>query len=174
MIRAPEIRFIPLACPSCRRDLPALDDDVAFACPPCRIGLELVGEALRDRPLRVVPRASSHGFHLPFWRLGRTVCVPAFNTREVLSLARRFTGRELDEEHGELGALVGGTMSSEEAWRAARFAGLAPPDPGPREVALLAVPFLDEGNRLLDTATGAILYKETIDRCEELVRAAQP
>ena len=174
MNRPGSVHLIPLACPACGQDLPALEDDVAFGCPPCGRGLELAGEGLADRVLRAVPGpAARSGFHLPFWEFDGSIRVPAFNTREVLHLTTRFSGRPLEIGVAKVKALVGATLSSREAWKVAGFTGLTAPGSLMGEVSLLALPFLDEGNRLLDTITGSLLYKETIDRCRELVAAAQ-
>ena len=83
------------------------------------------------------------------------------------------SGLELSERQGTVKTLVGGTLSSVEARALADFGGLTS-EGEPGDIALLAVPFLDEGNRLLDAVTGRTLYKETIDRAETLIRAAQP
>lgn len=166
------LHLVPLLCPGCGGDLPALEDDVAFACGTCRSGLELADHRLRSRDLRVVAGAGApEGFHLPFWELDAGVRVPAFNTREVLSLTRRFSGRSLllDGPGGRI-RLVGASLPSAEASRVARFLGLSA-GAGGRPV-LLAVPFVDGGSHLRDVCTGARLYRETVDRCDELVRAA--
>ena len=174
MNRPRSVHLIPLACPVCGQGLPALEDDIAFGCPPCGRGLELVGEGLADRVLRAVPCPTARsGFHLPFWEFDGSIRVPAFNTREVLHLTRRFSGRPLDTGAAKVKALVGATLSSREAWKVAGFTGLTARGSRVGEASLLALPFLDEGNRILDTSTGAVLYKETIDRCRELVAAAQ-
>jgi hypothetical protein len=173
--RRAAVRLLPLLCPGCGRDLPALDEDVAFCCPACPRGLESDGDRLRERPLRALAAPASRAiFHLPFWSFPPSVRVPAFNTRDILPLLCRFSGRDLPEGRASVRVLVGARLASAEAWRAARFAEVAPPGEPPGEATLLAVPFLDEGNRLLDAATGAVLYKETIDRADEILAAARP
>ncbi|MGD8375538.1 MAG: hypothetical protein PVF68_05305 [Acidobacteriota bacterium] len=167
------LRLVPLVCPTCGDDLPALEDDVAFACGRCRVGLELADRGLQPRALRLVAGAGRPGgFHLPFWELDAGTRVPAFNTREVLSLARRFSGRTLPlDRPGRRIRLVGASLPSGEAVRVARFLGLRRAGTAGRP-ALLAVPFIDGGSHLRDLCTGARLYRETIDRCDALVRAA--
>lgn len=173
MSRRGGVRLLPLTCPTCGRNLPALPEDVAFVCLACRLAVEAVDGEMIARPLAVVPAPSATGtFHLPVWRFAPAVRVPAFNTREILPLIRRFSGRELGEEPGAPAALLGATLPSGEAWLAACFAGVAR-GPLPADPAILALPFLDEGNRLLETATGARLYKETLDRAGELIAAAR-
>ena len=168
MTRQAELRLTPLVCPSCAANLPALEDDVAFACAACAGGYELDGTVLLSRSLHVVRHpAARTGFHLPFWAWAGGTRVPAFNTREVVDLARRLSGRDLT-----LGAppprLLGGSLGSREAREIASFAGLGDATGPP---ALLAIPFLDEGSRLLEAVTGFVLYKETIDRARALLAA---
>ena len=173
MTREP-IRFVPLTCPRCGSDLPALEEDVAFCCRPCRVAFELLGDALAAVPLLVVPHpAARTGFHLPFWQFGR-VRVPAFNTSEIVPMARRFSGRSLGESPGAVETLFGGTLPSQEARQVATFAEAGGAAEVASAAAMLAVPFLDEGNRLLDAATGYVLYKENLDRAERLLDAVNP
>ena len=166
------MQFVPLVCPGCGDNLPALEEDVAFSCRSCRKGYELDGDRLTPISLLVIPHpARRAGFYLPFWQFPPGIRIPAFNTRELLSLAHRFSESSVGEEPGAAPILVGATLSSEEARKAADFAGLETESSS--RAALLAVPFLDEGNRLLDAVTGRVLYKETIDRADHLVSAAR-
>ena len=166
--------LVPLTCAGCTAGLPAMEEDVAFACLACRSGYELRGNALAPVPLRLLPMPPARAaFHLPFWSFAGDVRVPAFNTWELLPLARRFSDRPLAGSGGKAAALVGASLSSSEAWRVAAFAGLVPEGATPREIALLGLPFLDEGNRLLDLATGLRIYKESIDRSDALITAAR-
>ena len=168
------IRFVTLSCPGCSGDLPALEEDVAFCCRPCRKAFELDGDSLVEAPLLVIPHpAQRSGFHLPCWQFGRAR-VPGFNTREILPITRRFSGRSLGEAPGAVATLLGTTLTSREARDVAGFAGVLPDGAEAEVTSLLAVPFLDEGNRLLDAATGYRLYKESVDRAESLLQAVQP
>jgi hypothetical protein len=166
------LHLTPLTCPSCNANLPALEDDVAFACAACALAFELERDRLTPRPLRVVPHpAARGGFHLPFWEWDSTTRVPAFNTREVVALSRCLSGRELQTRGAPPRALLGATLASTEAGTLAPFAGLTPPA---GITALRAIPFLDEGNHLLETVTGFVLYKESIDRVRSLLAALAP
>jgi hypothetical protein len=168
----PVVRLTPLVCPACGANLPAIEDDAAFACAPCSRAYELVDQHLLDRALQVVPHpATRSGFHLPFWEWAGAIRVPAFNTKDLAPLAARLSGGELAARTGLPCRLVGTTLGSAEATRVARFAGLPEPAGPP---ALLAVPFVDEGSHLLDLATGYVLYKESIDRVGALLAALHP
>jgi hypothetical protein len=59
-----------LRCPDCGSDLPGLDADRAWACPPCGHAWEIEGAALAPRPYRVW-RVDAEGsvVWLPFWRI---------------------------------------------------------------------------------------------------------
>jgi len=158
----------PLTCPQCAENLPALEDDVAFACVRCALGFELERDGLGSRPLRVAPPpASRAGFHLPFWEWRDRTRVPAFNTRDVVELSRRLSGREFPTAPS-LHRLLGATLASADAAAIPPFAGLPAPAGG---AALLAVPFVDDGNHLIETVTGFVLYKESIDRARALLAA---
>jgi hypothetical protein len=162
------LRLTPLTCPGCAANLPALEDDLAFACGACALAFELEHDGLLPRPLRVVRHPGSRsGFHLPFWEWDSGVRVPAFNTREVVDLTRRLSGRELTTGDSMPRRLLGATLASREAAEVAAFAGI----PAAGDAALLALPFHDEGNHLLETATGFVLYKESIDRVRALLAA---
>jgi hypothetical protein len=163
------LRLTPLTCPNCATNLPALEDDVAFACSPCALAFELEPDRLAPRQLRMVPHpASRTGFHLPFWEWSSGARVPAFNTREVVELTRRLSGREMATLTSPPRGLLGATLASGEAAEIATFAGVSPPT---GVAALLAVPFLDEGNHLLEAVSGFVLYKESIDRARALLAA---
>jgi hypothetical protein len=94
--------------------------------------------------------------------------VPAFNTREVVELTRRLSGRELAAGGSPPRGLLGATLASAEAAGIATFAGVVP---ATGAASLLAIPFLDEGSHLLETVTGFVLYKESIDRARSLLAA---
>jgi len=169
MSRRTTLRLTPLTCPQCAANLPALEDDVAFACGACARAYELERDVLLPRSLRVVPHpASRTGFHLPFWEWGSGARVPAFNTREVVDLTRRLSGREITPLGSAPRRLLGATLASREAAAVAAFAGI-PAVTG--DASVLALPFLDEGNHLLETVTGFLLYKESIDGVRALLAA---
>jgi len=165
--------LLPLVCPFCAGPLPALEEDLAFACLRCRRAFQLEAGALTAIPLRVSPLPAHAGFHLPFWSFQGGAVVPAFNTRDVVPLTRRFSRHPVPAGDGEAAALVGASLAPEEAWQVAMLVGVAAVGTRPTQATLLGLPFLDEGNRLLDLATGVPLYKETIDRVETLVRASR-
>jgi hypothetical protein len=76
-----------LRCPNCGNDLPGLDDDRAWACPPCARAWEVEDGRLAERPYRAwrVP-AEGEGVWLPFWRIAYEPRVAGSDARAVAAV----------------------------------------------------------------------------------------
>ncbi len=142
------VELVLLKCPQCSTPVPAAEDEVAWVCATCGLGLRLTDEGLAPLTVHWSARRAGKPTWLPFWILSGSVnfavresyggqakanplwagpCrfyVPAFlaNLHEIETLGSELTRAQLPLEPGPpAGLLQHCTLLPEDAHRAAEF-----------------------------------------------------
>ena len=142
------VELVLLKCPQCSTPVPAAEDEVAWVCATCGLGLQLTADGLAPLGVHWQARRAGKPEWLPFWVLSGTAdfsiresysgrekqnplwaaprrfYVPAFSTdlRTIETLGSELTRTQLPLEPGPpAGLLQHCTLLPEDARRAAEF-----------------------------------------------------
>jgi hypothetical protein len=142
------VELVLLKCPQCSTPVPAEEDEVAWVCQTCRLGLELTENGLAPLAVQWSARRAAGAAWLPFWVLSGTAnfslresyggqakqnplwaaprqfYVPAYpaSLHELEVLGSELTKAQVPLEPGSAaGALQRCTLLREDAVRAAEF-----------------------------------------------------